>query len=289
MSRFSYVNGRYMRHHHAMVHIEDRGYQFADAIYEVIACVNGHLVDEMGHLDRLERSLNELDIPEPVSRDALRFIMRQLLKKNRQNNAWIYIQISRGVAERDFVYGDIAPSLVITTRPLDFGLTEKHKMGLSVRTTPDLRWTRRDIKTTALLAQSLAKTGAKHDGYDDAWMVDGDGYITEGSSNNAWIVKDSTLITRQVSSDILKGVTRNAVLRVADLKIEERAFTIEEACKADEAFSTSATAFVMPVVAIDGHKIGDGKPGKVTLQILNAYMGYMTSEYGAQFHWSYDE
>jgi D-alanine transaminase len=290
MPRFSYVNGRYSRHNEAKVHIEDRGYQFSDAIYEVIACVNGHFVDEKGHLDRLERSLDELKIPMPKSRAALQFIMRQLLQKNRLKTAGVYIQISRGSAPRDFLYArDMKPTVVMVTRPFSFGATPKHKMGVRVQTCPDQRWSRRDIKTTGLLAQSLAKTQAHDAGFDDAWMVDDLGYVTEGSSNNAWIVKDGTLITRHVSSDILKGVTRNALLDLSDLKVEERSFTPQEAYEADEAFTTSATLFIMPVISIDGHSIGGGAPGTITQQLLHSYIEYMNVEYDAQISWSYDD
>ncbi len=275
MPRFAYVDGHYVPHAKACVHIEDRGFQFADAVYEVIAIRDGALLDERGHLDRLVRSLNELKIMLPMSIAALQIVMRELVRRNRVHNATLYMQITRGEAPRDFRFGPgMAPTLVMTVRRADFSHEKQLADGLKIMSVPDLRWARPDIKTVMLLPSSLAKMHAIEQGADDAWLVDSDGYVTEGSSNNAWIVTGAgELVTRPADGRILKGVTRSALQHVAtlfQLRIIERPFTIAEAQSACEAFSTSASAFVAPVVSIDGKMIGDGKPGRVALGMAPA-------------------
>jgi len=291
MPKYAYVNGAYVSHRDASVHIEDRGFQFADGVYEVIASIHGHLADERGHLDRLERSLGELDVAMPVAREVLQFLMREVLRRNRLSNANIYIQVTRGAARRDFPYpsANISPSLVITTWPFNFDDQPKMKTGVRAITVPDQRWKRRDIKTVALLPQVLAKQQASLEGAYEAWMVDDDGYITEGASSNAWIVtKDGTLVTRQVTNDILRGVTRTSIDKLRDkvrISLEERAFTPQEAYEAQEAFNSSAVALVTPIVDIDGHQIGTGKPGPLTLQLFEEYMAYVEGLRGEQIEW----
>jgi D-alanine transaminase len=292
MPRYAFVNGRYIRHGVASVHIEDRGYQFADGVYEVIACIHGMLADEQGHLDRLERSLAELQIDMPVTRDSLRFIMRELLRRNKLRNANVYIQVTRGVAKRDFSFPDRAetpPALVLTTRPYNFDGNLKVKNGSSVITVPDMRWKRRDIKSIGLLPQVLAKQKATEAGAYEAWLVDEEGCVTEGASSNAWIVtKDRKVVTRNVTTSILRGVTRTAlenILRDLNLQLEERAFTVEEALNAAEALNTSAVALIVGVVTIDGKKIGDGTPGPVARALYEAYRAYVQKGSSAQVHW----
>lgn len=283
MPRFAFVNGRYIRHGDATVHIEDRGYQFADGVYEVVACINGRLADERGHLDRLERSLSELSIEMPVARGALKLIMRELLRKNRLKSANVYIQVTRGVSKRDFPFpADVPSSLVLTTRAFNFDNNPKVKNGGAAITVPDIRWKRRDIKSTGLLAQVLAKQKATEAGAYEAWMVDDDGYVTEGSSSNAWIVtKEGRLVTRHATTSILRGVTRSALEKIcADLqmKIEERPFTVNEAYEAQEAFNTSAVALVVPIISLDGRKIGTGEPGPVAKKLYESYRNYVNGD-----------
>lgn len=293
MPRFSFVNGSYLPHGEASVHIEDRGFQFADGVYEVVACINGKMADEKGHLDRLERSLAELSIPMPVTRRSLQFIMRELLRKNRLKNANVYIQVTRGVAKRDFPFPEDTPaSLVLTARAFQFDGNLKVQNGAAAVTVPDLRWKRRDIKTTGLLAQVLAKQEAADAGVYEAWMVDDEGYITEGSSSNAWIVtKDGHLVTRHATSDILRGVTRTAlekICRELQMKIEERPFTVQEAYDAEEAFNSSAVALIVPIINIDGHTIGTGKPGPVARKLYEEYRAYADGRRGEQVNWVAD-
>lgn len=291
MPRFVYLNGQYAPHRNASIHAEDRGFLFGDAVYEVIACIHGHLADERGHLDRLERSLNELKMNMPVERETLRFLMRELLRKNKQKNAAIYIQISRGSAPRDFKFpsADTPQTLMMVTYDFDFDGNAAVKNGIKVKTVPDIRWKRRDIKTVLLLPQSMAKQSSVDEGLDDVFMLDQDGFITEASASNAWIVaKDGTLITRPVTYDILKGITRTAIEKLCrdeNIKIEERAFTPDEAYESVEAFTTSATALITPVIEIDGHKIGDGKRGAVTKKIYDAYRAYVDGLRGKQVSW----
>lgn len=291
MPRIAYVNGRYVPHGQAHVHIEDRGLQFADSIYEVVALINGRLADETGHLDRLERSLNELEIPMPMSRAALQIAMRHLVRKNRVKNGAVYMQITRGVAARDFKFPDVtSPTIIMTLRNMSFDMEARKKQLRDIITLPDIRWKRPDIKTTCLLAQVLAKQEALDAGAYDAWMVDEKGFVTEGSASNAWIVNaKGELVTRPTTQNrILKGVTRSALQALCKrekMKLVERAFTVAEARKAKEAFTSSATALVMPVGSIDGHKIGKGKIGPLTEKVMDLYMDYATDENRKQENW----
>ncbi len=293
MPRYSYVNGRYIPHGEAVVHIEDRGFTFADSVYEVVSLINGYIADEAGHLDRLERSLKELRISEPMPRKSLQLVMREFIRRNRLRNAYIYIQVTRGVAPRDFKFpkGDIKPTLVITNLGnARFDMAARKRDVKKAVTVPDIRWKRRDIKTTALIAQVLAKQAAVDKGAYEAWMVDDDGFVTEGASTNAWIVdKNGALITRPAAHNkILKGVTRNsiqALCKKAGLKIIERPFTVAEAYKAAEAFTTAAGTMITPIVEIDGRKIGDGKLGKVTAQLLDLYFAYASDPGNKQERW----
>ena len=290
MPRISYVNGAYRAHGAAAVHIEDRGYQFADGVYEVIACINGVMADERGHLDRLERSLSELRIRMPVTRRVLSHIIREVLRLNRLGSAGVYIQVTRGTAKRDFGFPaeGTQPSLVVTARAFNFAYSAARDKGIKVISVPDIRWKRVDIKTTGLLAQSLAKQQAIESGAQDAWMVDEEGYVTEASAANAWIVlRDGTIVTRRAGGNtnaILRGVTRTALMAVKDFTFVERSFTLAEAYAAREAFSTAATALVAPVVEIDGKRIGDGKPGPVALALQDAYRAYAAGENQAAWH-----
>ncbi|GAB5389373.1 MAG: D-amino-acid transaminase [Alphaproteobacteria bacterium] len=276
MPRIAYINGQYLPHHQARTHIEDRGFQFADGVYEVIAVRRGALLDERGHLDRLWRSLAELQITPPMGRRSFRLVMREMIRRNRGVEGGLYIQVTRGVAARDFTFpADVKPTLVMTLRRMDFDLTRQMQTGIKVVTVPDLRWPRRDIKTIALLPQVLAKQVAALEGGAEAWMVDEDGYITEGGSSNAWILTaDNVLVTRQADNSILKGVTRTALLALLSeegVRIEHRAFTPEEAVSAKEAFTSGATTFCLPVVAIDEHQIGDGTPGPFVTRLRERY------------------
>jgi D-alanine transaminase len=273
------------------VHIEDRGFQFADAVYEVIAVRGGVLMDERGHIDRLVRSLNELKIALPMSVAALQLVMRELVRRNRVRDAALYMQITRGEAPRDFRFGPgLVPTLVMTVRRADFSHAKQLADGLKVMAVRDIRWARPDIKTVMLLPSSLAKMHAIEQGADDAWLVDDNGYVTEGSSNNAWIVTgDGEIVTRPADGRILKGVTRNALQHVAklfQLRIVERPFTIAEAQSAREAFSTSASAFVLPVVSIDGKPVGDGKPGPIARDLRAQYLAYSNGAHGAPIGWT---
>lgn len=290
MPRYAYVNGTFSRHGAASVHIEDRGYQFADGVYEVVALIGGHWADECGHLDRLERSLNELRIPMPVPRRTLQMLMRELARKNRLHSGNIYIQITRGQARRDFKFpgAGVRPSLVMTASPFKFDGNANVVKGAQAISTPDIRWKRPDIKSIALLPQVLAKQAAAEKGAYEAWMVDADGYVTEGSSSNAWIVKGGKIITRQATQSILRGVTRTALLKIcADLQIsvEERSFTLQEAYEADEAFNTGAVALIVPITALDGHRIGEGQPGPVARRLYEEYRAYANGERGAPLEW----
>lgn len=292
MPRIAYVNGRYVPHMSAHVHIEDRGFQFADGVYEVVALMDGGLRDEVGHLDRLERSLAEIDIQMPMPRRAMQMVMRQLVQRNRIRNGALYIQVSRGVAARDFKYpsADTRPTLVMTLRHMTFDILARKAAAKPVVTVPDIRWKRRDIKSTALLAQVLAKQAGIKKGAAESWMVDDDGYITEGSSSNAWIVDaKNRLITRPAAHNaILKGVTRSALQALCKregITLVERAFTPAEAYKAKEAFTSSATALIMPVSSIDGHKIGDGKIGPLTDKLYDLYVAYAFDPKGKQQKW----
>lgn len=273
MGRIAYVNGRYVPHAEAVVHIEDRGYQFADGVYEVLAVYKGILIDEPGHIQRLDRSLRELRIDWPVTPRVLAFLMREVVRRNRLVDGIIYLQVTRGVAPRDhpFPEDDVVPALVMTTKTKDLD-TLKGGVPTRVITVPDQRWARPDIKTIALLPNCLARQQAKEAGCYEAWQIDRDGRITEGTASNAWIVTaDGELLTRNADENaILNGITRLAVLdlaREAKVRLVERAFTVEEAVGASEAFITSTTSFVKPVLEIDGRKVGDGKVGPVTRKL----------------------
>ncbi len=283
MSRITYVNGLYLDHHRAAVHVEDRGYQFADGVYEVMAVNGGNLVDRGRHLDRLERSLAALRIPLPMSRPALTIVMNQVLRRNRLKDGMLYIQITRGVAPREHVFpGHAQPSMVITARRLGRGNDALAEAGVGVVTTPDIRWKRCDIKSVSLLPNVLGKQMARDAGAFEAWFLDPDGVITEGASTNAWIIDGGgRLITHPADHGILEGVTRRAILDLArsrGLEVEECAFTRDQALKAREAFLTSTTTFVLPVVRIDGQAIGDGRPGRFSRELRQAYIAHMAAD-----------
>ncbi|PYE88261.1 D-amino-acid transaminase [Phyllobacterium leguminum] len=276
MQRIVYVNGEWLPESEAKVSVFDRGFLFADAVYEVTAVIGGKLIDFPGHAARLKRSLGELKIPAPLDADSLLDIHRQIVMRNKLDEGLIYLQISRGPADRDFEFPkNPVPTITLFTQAKAILANPKAETGISVITMPDLRWDRRDIKTVQLLYPSIAKTEATHKGADDAWLVE-DGYVTEGSSSNAYIVtNEGRLITRSLSTAILPGITRASVLdlaRGAGIPVEERAFTPEEARQAAEAFSTSATGFVMPVTRIDGAPVGTGKPGAITERLRAAYI-----------------
>ena len=279
MTRTVYVNGTYLPEADAKISIFDRGFLMADGVYEVTSVLDGKLVDFPGHAVRLQRSLSELDMASPISMDDLLAMFRELVTLNGVNEGMIYLQITRGnPGDRDFAFPDPAttPSSIVAFTQNKPGLanTPAAKVGYKVISVDDIRWGRRDIKTTQLLYPSMAKMMAKAAGVDDAWMVE-DGFVTEGTSNNAYIVKGGRIITRQLSSDILHGITRAAVLRFAreaQMEVEERSFTVAEAMAADEAFITSASAFVLPVVEIDGVAIGAGEPGRVVPRLREIYL-----------------
>ena len=279
MHRIVYVNGDYVPEGEAKVSIFDRGFLMADAVYEVTSVLAGKLIAFEGHAKRLQRSLDELDMAAPVDEDELLQIHRELVARNEINEGLVYLQVTRGSpGDRDFVFPDPAetpPTLVMFTQSIP-GLADnpKAKTGISIISIEDIRWGRRDIKTVQLLYPSMGKMMAIKAGAGDAWLVE-DGLVTEGTSNNAYIVKDGRIITRELSRDILHGITRAAVLRYAreaQMEVEERSFTIAEAQAADEAFSTSASAFLLPVVEIDGVKLGNGKPGKVARRLREIYI-----------------
>jgi len=278
MTRTVYVNGEYLPEHEAKVSVFDRGFLMADGVYEVTSVLGGKLIDFEGHAKRLARSLSELQIRKPMEDEALLDIHRELVARNDIDEGLIYLQITRGAPnDRDFIFPpeDTEPTVVLFTQSKP-GLADSPaaRTGLKVISIPDIRWGRRDIKTVQLLYPSMGKMMAKAAGADDAWMVE-EGAVTEGTSNNAYIVKGNTIVTRHLGNEILHGITRAAVLRFAreaQMQVEERAFTIEEAQDADEAFITSASTFVMPVVEIDGAQIGAGKPGRVASRLREIYI-----------------
>ncbi|MBB6309724.1 D-amino-acid transaminase [Xanthobacter tagetidis] len=278
MSRIAYVNGRYVPHRTASVHVEDRGYQFSDGVYEVCEVRGGHLVDARRHLDRLERSLSELRIAMPMGRAALMAVLREVVARNGVKNGIVYLQATRGVARRDHAFPapGTAPSLVVTARRADMAAQERlATVGVHVICVPENRWPRVDIKTVGLLPNVLAKQQAKEAGAREAWFVDAEGHVTEGSSTNAWIVTgDGQIVTRPAESGILKGITRAVVMEAAKalgLVVVERAFTPQEAYAAREAFITAASTLVMPVVEIDGHTIANGQPGSVARELRQRF------------------
>ncbi len=277
MPKIAYFNGQYGLHAQAMVHIDDRGYQFADGIYEVCLVIGGRYWDMEGHLARMERSLGALHIRMPMSVASLKVVMNEVLRRNRLGDALVYIQITRGVAPRNhpFPEDDIAPALIMTARRFDLDQSDAQAAkGVRVITAPDIRWGRVDIKSISLLPNVLAKQAAVEASATETWLVR-DGRVTEGSSTNAWIVTaDGVLVTHPKGHDILGGITRETALACArdlQIKVEERAFSVGEAQKAAEAFMTSATSLVTPVVQIDGVKIGDGAPGRIALRLREAY------------------
>jgi D-alanine transaminase len=281
MSRIAYVNGCYLPLRQAMVHVEDRGYQFGDAVYEVCEVRQGRLIDERRHLARLKRSLDELQIRLPMSPAALGIVLREVVARNRIGHGIVYLQVSRGVAKRDhgFPTPEVAPSVVVTARPLNARRNEAlAAAGIAVISVPDNRWGRVDIKTTGLLPNVLARQAAIAQGARDAWFVDKDGTVTEAASANAWIVTQAgRVVTRPADHGILKGITRTVlfdVIKAQGLSVDERAFTLAEAYAAREAFVTAASQIVLPVVRIDGHVIGEGKPGPVATVLRRAFHQY---------------
>jgi D-alanine transaminase len=276
MQRIVYVNGEWLPESEARVSVFDRGLLFADAVYEVTAVIGGKLIDYPGHAARLKRSLGELSIPAPLDPDTLLGIHREIVSRNNLDEGLIYLQISRGAADRDFLFPkDVVPTVTLFTQTMAILANPRVETGISVISMPDLRWGRRDIKTVQLLYPSIAKTEAVQRGANDAWLVE-NGYVTEGTSSNAHIIsRDGKLITRSLSTAILHGITRASVLELAHnlgIPHKERAFTLEEAKDAAEAFNTSATGFVMPVTRIDGNAVGTGKPGPITQRLRAAYI-----------------
>jgi D-alanine transaminase len=285
MSRVAYVNGRYLPHRSSRIHIEDRGFQFADAVYEVIAIRAGKFVDEERHLARLTRSRGALEMPAPMSDAALKTVLRETVRRNQVTDGIVYLQVTRGAAPREFAFPKrVRPSLVVTARAqivADPALIER---GVAVITVPDLRWKRPDIKSVSLLPNVLAKQQAKHADAYEAWQVDAYGNVTEGTSSNAWVVNGGgEVVTRQADQSILNGVTRQGLMDLierAGLRLVERPFSVSEARAAREAFLTSSTNGVLPVVRIDGANIGDGRPGSLAVTLAAAYRRYMIDQPG---------
>ncbi len=275
MNRTVYVNGEYLPEDNAKISIFDRGFLMADGVYEVTSVLEGKMVDFEVHMARLARSLKELDLNAPVTDAKMEEIHRELIRANDVNEGLIYVQITRGAADRSFIFPvGVKSSLVLFSQKMKLIETVESNNGIKIISIPDIRWGRRDIKTVQLLAPSMGKMAAKAAGADDAWLVE-DGFVTEGTSNNAYIVKGGKIITRELSHDILHGITRAAVLRFAreaQMEVEERAFTIDEAVQADEAFITSTSTFVCPVVEIDGEKLGNGAPGPVVKRLREIYL-----------------
>lgn len=280
MPRIAYVNGRYLRHAEAAVHVEDRGYQLADGVYEVCEIAGGRLVDERLHLARLDRSLRELRVRWPMPPVALGVVMREVVRRNGVVEGLVYVQVTRGVAPREHAFPSrlLDPSLVVTAKSIPFAAREATaQKGVAVVTVPETRWARVDIKTVGLLPNVLAKQYAHEQGAHEAWFVDRDGFVTEGASTNAWIVTAAgALVTRPADNGILRGVTRSVLVAYAGrarLHLEERPFSVAEALAAKEAFLTSATTAATPIVSIDGKKVGTGKPGRLALGLRAALKG----------------
>lgn len=280
MTAIAYVNGRYVPLGSAAVSVQDRGFQFGDAVYEVWPVRSGKLCDLAEHLTRLWRSLSELRIGAPMQEASLHVVLREAIRRNRVTNGLVYLQVSRGAAARDHVFpaASTRPTLVVTAKNLDAKKqAARNAQGVGVITTPDLRWARRDIKSVNLLPSVLARQAAKEKGAFEAWMVDASGHVTEATAANAWIVDSEGVIrTRPLSNDILAGVTRAVVMRVASerqMRILEAPFTVAEAHAAREAFLTNATGPVVPVVSIDGKKVGTGRPGPITQALSTFYLG----------------
>ena len=278
MSRVAYVNGTYRPHGQAVVHIEDRGFQFADGVYEVWAVFDGRLADFEGHMARLKRSLTELKIDIPMSDAALSRVLAETIRRNRVRNGLVYLQVTRGTAPRDHAFPrDVAPSVVVTAKSVDPSRNEAlAKKGAAAVSQPDLRWGRCDIKTVSLLPNVLAKQTARESGAYECLMYDDMGLVTEGSSTNVWIVDENgRLRTRDTQANILKGITRTALMQLIKdegIEMEERAFTVDEAKRAREVFVTAASTFVMPIVSLDGTKIGNGKPGPIATRLRDIYL-----------------
>lgn len=283
MTRIAYLNGEFLPHDEARVPIEDRGLQFSDGVYEVVPLFNGKLFEFDPHYDRLERSLSELRIKNPLTREGCWGIFEALAEKNGLQEGIIYLQINRGVALRDHAFpkGDISPTVIATAKPIDMDLIlKRNRDGVGVILHDDLRWARRDVKSVSLLGNILAKQAAVEAGCYEALQVDAEGFITEGTASNAWIVTaEAVLVTRKASTAILNGITRLAVIG-GGLKVEERAFSAKEAKGAAEAFLTSTTSCVMPVIAIDGQPVGDGKPGPVTRAVQKAFWKMVKEQTG---------
>jgi D-alanine transaminase len=275
MARTVYVNGEYVPENEGKISIFDRGFLFADGVYEVTAVINGKLVDYDPHMERLERSLNELRMGWPCTKDELKAMHLEMVKRNALSEGIIYMQVTRGAADRTFNFPkDAKPTLIAFTQAMKLADNTNATTGVKVISTPDIRWARRDIKTVMLLAPVLGKQAAYEQGANEAWMIE-DGFVTEGTSSNAYIVKDGKVITRGLSNSILAGCTRRSLFRLAKehgVTIEERSFTIDEAYAADEAFLTSASQFVMPIVEIDGHRIGGGQPGPVVRRLREMFL-----------------
>jgi D-alanine transaminase len=278
MSRIAYVNGRYLPLANASVNVEDRGYQFSDGVYEVCEVRAGRLVDEPRHMQRLQRSLGELQIGMPMSLTALRVILRETVRRNRVRDGIVYLQVTRGVARRDHAFppAGTAPSIVVTARSMDFAAAERTAAeGIAIITVPENRWERVDVKSISLLPNVLAKQAAREQGAKEAWFVGKDGYVTEGSSSNAWIVsREGKVVTRPADQGILRGITRTVLLnalKAQGLELDERPFTVEEAYAAREAFVTSASQSIMPVVRIDGRPVGNGTPGLVVAALRQGF------------------
>jgi D-alanine transaminase len=279
MSRIGYVDGQYVPHRSAAVHIEDRGYQFADGVYEVMAVIGGHLVDREPHLARLARSLSELQIAPPLSDSALKIVIREVVRRNRVRHGIVYLQITGGVAPRDHAFPKAArPVLVVTSQSRRAADPRVATAGIAVITTPDLRWRRCDIKSVALLPNVLGKQQAREAGAYEAWLIDDAGHVTEGISTNAWIATDdSSVITRQADNAILNGISRLAVMDIIQregCRFVERPFTVAEAKAASEAFLTSTTAELLPVVTIDGEPVGSRVPGPICLKLRELYLAH---------------
>jgi D-alanine transaminase len=280
----AYVDGRYVAHASAGVHIEDRGLQFADSVYEIFAVSQGVLLGEDGHLVRLGRSLREIGMAAPMSLNALKVVLRETLRRNRIRDGVLYLQVTRGARRRDHVVPEGAqPTLIVLARPMDTSAVERRRAeGISLSSVPDRRWARCDIKSTGLLPNVLAKTEARRKGAFEALFVDANGFVTEGASTNAWIVTGGDkIVTRQLGPAILPGVTRATLIHAlaeAQLTVDERAFSLEEAYAAREAFVTAATIGVLPVVSIDGHAVGSGKPGPVSASVNALYRAEVERE-----------
>jgi len=281
MSRIAYVNGRYLPLASASVNVEDRGYQFSDGVYEVCEVRGGRLVDERRHMERLNRSLSEIRIALPMSLRALSVVLHEVVRRNRVRWGMVYLQVTRGVSHRDHAFppAGTVPSIVATARNMDLAAAEAQaEKGVAVISVPENRWERVDIKTVSLLPNVLAKQAAREQGAREAWFVDKQGFVTEGSSTNAWIVtRDGKVVTRQAGHGILKGITRSVVLDVIaaqGLNLEERAFTLDEAHEAREAFITAASQIVLPVVRIDGQPVGNGAPGLVATALRRDFHRY---------------